>query len=181
MKCLYYLTPTLDSTQKISDDLHEAGVDDWFIHVISKDDSGLKKEQIHSGNYIEKLDILRFGIIGAAIGFVCGLVVAGIVMVVEPFGSEVKSIVYYGIVILLTCFGAWSGGLTGVASGNKKIAGFNADIDSGKYLILIYARRHMEELVKEMMKKKHPESRLEAIDENFYNPLTALKRQHAGG
>ncbi|MGR9105293.1 MAG: hypothetical protein ACU843_00020 [Gammaproteobacteria bacterium] len=181
MKCLYYLTPTLNSAQKISDDLHEAGVDDWFIHVISKNDSGLKKEQIHSGNYIEKLDILRYGIIGAVIGFVCGLAVAALVMVTEPFGNEVKSIVYYGIVILLTCFGAWSGGLTGVASENKKIAIFNPEIESGKYLILIYASKHMEDTVKEMMTKKHPESNLEAIDSNFYNPLTGLKRLAARG
>ncbi|MGH8547250.1 MAG: hypothetical protein ACRERU_01340 [Methylococcales bacterium] len=181
MKCLYYLSPTLDSTHKISDDLHEAGVDDWFIHVISGDDSGLKKEHIHSGNYIEKLDILRYGIIGAVIGFVAGLVVAGIVMVTQPFGAEAKSIIYYGIVILLTCFGAWSGGLTGVASENRKIGEFNSDIESGKYLILIYARKHMENTIQEMMKKRHPESTLEAVDENFYNPLTGLKRQHAGG
>jgi hypothetical protein len=180
MKCLYYLTPTLASTHKISDDLHEAGVDDWFIHVISKNDSGLKKQQIHSGNYIEKLDILRYGIIGAVIGFICGLMVAAIVMVTEPFGNEVKDIIYYGIVILLTCFGAWSGGLTGVASENKKIGAFHTDIASGKYLILIYARRHTEDIVKEMMKKKHPESTLEAVDENFYNPLTGLKRLQVG-
>lgn len=179
MKCLYYLTPSLDSTHKISDDLHEAGVDDWYFHVISKDESGLKKEQIHSGNYLEKLDILRYGILGAVIGFICGLVVSGVVMVAEPFGPEPKGIVYFGIIILLSCFGAWSGGLTGVASENKKIAEFHSDIESGKYLILIYARKHMEGLVKKMMENKHPESSLEAIDVNFYNPLTGLKRQQA--
>jgi hypothetical protein len=181
MKCLYYLTPTLESTQKISDDLHEAGVDDWFIHVISKDASGLKKEQIHSGNYIEKLDILRYGIIGMLIGFISGLIVAGIVMLTQPFGTEAKNIVYYGIVILLTCFGAWSGGLTGVASENRKITEFHSDIESGKYLILIYARKNMENVIKEMMKKKHPESTLEAVDENFYNPLSSLKRLQLSG
>lgn len=180
MKCLYYLTSTLESTQKISDDLHEAGIDDWFIHVISKDDSGLKKEHIHSGNYIEKLDILRYGIIGAVIGLICGLIVAGIMMVTEPFGSEAKNIIYFGVVILLTCFGAWSGGLTGVASENKKISGFHTDLEAGKYLFLIYARENREEAVKEMIKRKHPEATLEAVDENFYNPLSALKRLQAG-
>lgn len=180
MKCLYYLSPTLDSAHKISDDLHEAGLDDWFIHVISKDDSGLRKEHIHSGNYIEKLDILRYGIIGAAIGFVCGLVVAAIMMVTQPFGTETKGIIYLFAVILLTCFGAWSGGLTGIASSNKKIAEFQYDIASGKYLILIYAPKEMETVVKEMMTKMHPESSLEASDESFYNPLSGLKRQHAG-
>lgn len=176
MKCLYYVTTTLDSTQQISDDLHDAGIDDWFFHVISKDESGLKREQIHSGNYIEKLDILRYGILGALIGFVAGLVVSLIVMVMEPFGSEAKGIVYFGIVALMTCFGAWSGGLTGVASENKKIAEFHDEIEAGKYLVLIYARKNKDSTVRGVMTNKHPEAVLSAVDENFYNPLAGITR-----
>ncbi len=176
MKCLYYLTSTLDSTHKISDDLHESGVDDWFFHVISKDESGLKKEQLHSGNYIEKLDILRYGILGALIGFVAGIIVSLIVAIAEPFGSEAKGIIYFGIVALMTCFGAWSGGLTGVASENKKIAEYHDDIDAGKYLILIYARKEKDPVIREMMGKSHPEAALTAVDENFYNPLVGITR-----
>lgn len=63
MKCLYYLAPTLASTRTISDDLHAIGVKDWFIHVISNDEAGLKKERIHSSNYIETLDFLRTGLL----------------------------------------------------------------------------------------------------------------------
>jgi len=54
MKCIYYLTPTLDSTKKITDDLHQAGIDDWFIHVLSHNEAVLKKEKIHSSNYLEQ-------------------------------------------------------------------------------------------------------------------------------
>ena len=58
MKCLYYLAPTLDSTHGISDDLHEVGVKDFFVHVISRDEAGLKQQHIHSSNYLETLDIV---------------------------------------------------------------------------------------------------------------------------
>ena len=176
MKCLYYLTSTLDSAHHISDDLHEAGVDDWFFHVVSKDESGLKREHIHSGNYLEKLDILRDGILGAMIGFVVGVLLMFVVMVTEPFGPDVKSFVYVGIVFLVTCFGAWSGGLIGIESENKKMADFHDDIEAGKYLILIYARKKYEDLIQSMMEKKHQEAKLVASDSNFFNPLTSLKR-----
>ena len=43
MKCLYYLAPTLVSAHHISDDLHDAGIDDWFFHIMCKDEAGLKK------------------------------------------------------------------------------------------------------------------------------------------
>ena len=43
MKCMYYLAPSLVSTHQISDDLHDVGIDDWHVHVVSKDEAGLKK------------------------------------------------------------------------------------------------------------------------------------------
>lgn len=176
MKCLYYLTSTLDSTRKITDDLHQAGIDDWFIHVLSKDDAGLKKDKIHSSNYLEQLDILRYGIIGGIAGFVSGLIAAGFVDSVKPFGPEIPGIVYYAIIGVLTLFGAWEGGLTGIASENKKIALFHDDLDAGHYLILIYAKKTSEDLIKKVMETRHPEAELAAVDANFYNPLTSLKR-----
>ncbi|MCL7419727.1 MAG: hypothetical protein M8364_02325 [Methylobacter sp.] len=171
MKCLYYLTSTLNSTSHITDDLHKTGINDWFIHVLSKDESGLNKEKIHSSNYLEQLDILRYGIIGAIAGFIVGLMVAGFVD-----SPDAPAIVFYAIIGVLTLFGAWEGGLTGIASENKKIALFHDDIEAGNYLILIYAREGMEDAIETVMSAKHPEAKLVAVDASFYNPLTELKR-----
>ena len=176
MKCLYYLTSTLDSTRKITDDLHQAGIDDWFIHVVSKDEAGLKKDKIHSSNYLEQLDILRYGINFMIIGFAVGLIAAGLVNLTEPFGPELPHVVYYAIIGFFTLFGAWEGGLTGIATENKKIAVFHDDLVSGRYLILIYAKKVSEDQVKKVMETRHPEAELAAVDASFYNPLTDLKR-----
>jgi ABC-type lipoprotein release transport system permease subunit len=54
---------------------------------LSKDESGLNKKKIHSSNYLEQLDILRYGIIGAIAGFIIGLMVAWFLDSVKPFGS----------------------------------------------------------------------------------------------
>ena len=176
MKCIYYLTSTLDSTRHITDDLHKAGISDWFIHVLSKDEAGLRKMKIHSSNYLEQLDILRFGIIGAILGFMVGLCAAYFLKSSQPFGPDVPDIVYFAVVGVLTCFGTWEGGLIGIASENKKIALFHDDIQSGKYLILIYAKKEKEGIVKKVMQSKHPEGKLVAEDEYFYNPLVGLQR-----
>ena len=177
MKCIYYLAPTLRSTHQISDDLHEAGVKDWFFHVISNDEDGLFKEKIHSSNYLETLDLLRDGLIGAGVGFVAGVLAAATAVgYFEVFGPTPPAIAYIGIVLLLTMFGAWEGGLIGVASENKKLAKFHDEIEAGKYLILLYIKKDQEELVREMMKVKHPEARLSAIDTHFMNPLSKLVR-----
>lgn len=177
MRCLYYLAPTLSSTQQVSDDLHAAGVKDFFLHVVTKDESGLKQQHIHSSNYLETLDIVRDGLIGAAIGFVGGLIGAWLLMFFEPFGPDVPAFAYVGVVVLVTLFGAWEGGLTGIATENKKLRKFHRDIEAGKYLILIYAWKEQEATVTEMMRTRHPEAELVAVDRHFINPFSAVARR----
>jgi hypothetical protein len=174
---VYYLAPTLDSTHRVCDDLHAAGVKDFFLHVISKNESGLKTQHIHSSNYLETLDIIRDGFIGAAIGLIVGLIGALLLMYFEPFGPDVPTSVYVIVVAVATLFGSWEGGLTGIATENRKLAKFHHDIEAGRYLILIYARRGQGASVRSMMRAKHPEAELVAIDRHFINPFSAVRKR----
>lgn len=174
MKCLYYLAPDLSSTHQISDDLHQEGVSDFYLHVISRDKAGLKKEHIHSSNWLETRDIIRDGFIGAFAGFLGGLLLAGLLAYFEVFGESPPGILNILIVGLVTLFGAWVGGLTGVATENRKLEKFHDDLEAGKNLILIYALKEQEDKIREMMKKKHPEAQLVATDKHFVNPFSKL-------
>ena len=102
MKCMYYLAPSLFSTHQISDDLIDLGIADWFVHVISKDEAGLKKEHLHSANWLETHDLLRDGFIGANLGFMAGVAGAGAVMFLQPFGPETPGVVYFFLVVVAT-------------------------------------------------------------------------------
>jgi hypothetical protein len=176
MKCLYYVAPTLDSTRQISDELHAAGINDAFLHVISRDEAGLKRHHLHSSNYLETLDLLRDGFLGVAIGFLAGLLGVGLLKYFEPFGPNAPATLYYATVAAATLFGAWEGGLTGIASENRKLARFHDDIESGRYLILIYAPKEQEAIVTELMRTRHPEAELAAVDPHFINPFSAVTR-----
>ena len=178
MRCLYYLAPTLESTHKITDDLHEAGIKDFFLHVIAKDEHALEAEHIHSSNYLETLDILRDGVIGAAIGCVAGLAGAGLLMFFQPFGPDVPHYVYFILVAVATMFGAWEGGLTGIATENKNLKKFHRDIEAGKFLILVYARKEHGARVRHLMRDKHPEAELVAVNKHFINPFKPVRRRH---
>jgi hypothetical protein len=177
MKCFYYLAPTLTETHEISDDLHDAGVNDWFLHVVSKDEAGLKKEQLHSSNYLETLDLIRDGCIGANIGFIVGVIGVGLLMLLEPFGPNVPAYVYMIIIAVATLFGAWEGGLFGVSTENQKLKRFHEDIEAGKYLLLIYSRGDQGEAVKGMMAQQHPQAVHVATDRHFINPFAVVRRK----
>ncbi len=176
MKCMYYLAPTLANTQQISDDLHDVGIRDFYLHVIARDEAGLKKQHIHSSNYLETLDLVRDGVIGACIGFLVGLAGVGLLIYFQPFSTTVPPFVYAAIVILATLLGSWEGGLVGIGTRNHKLARFDADIDAGKYLMLVYVRKERENGVRDMMRERHPEADLVAVDRHFINPFTNVQR-----
>ncbi len=175
MKCIYYVSSSLKSTKDISDNLRAIGIDQWFVHVVSKNESGLSRERLHSSNYLETLDMIREGFIGAALGLVVGILAAWLAAVFKPFGPEMSWLAYAAIIFVMTCHGAWMGGLTGIMSRNKKLKNFSDAIERGQYLILIYAKEHEEEKIKSMMAEHHREARLAAVDPHFYNPFTDLK------
>lgn len=177
MKCMYYLAPNLVSTHQISDDLHNVGVDDWFVHIISKDEEGLKRDKLHSSNWLETTDLIRDGFIGANFGFIVGALLAFLLIYFQPFGPNVPSAAAIFPVIVATLFGAWLGGLTGIDSENRKLRRFHDEIEAGKYLILIYARKGMGEKIKAMMAKQHPEARHVATDRHFINPFSRVERK----
>jgi hypothetical protein len=177
MKCIYFLAPTLSSTHQVCADLHSVGVKDFFLHVICRDGHGLKRHQIHSSNYFETLDIVRDGFIGATAGFLIGLAGIGLLMYWKPFGNyEVPAFVYAVLVGAATLFGTWEGGLVGIDSEHKKLAKFHDDLVAGKFLMLVYVRKHRESAVREMMRDRHPDAELVAIDSHYVNPFSNVKR-----
>ena len=178
MNCLYYLAPTLDSTHQVTDDLHAAGVRDFFIHVISKDEHGLGEHHLHSSNYLETLDIVRDGFIGAALGSIAGLIGAALLVFTEPFGPSFPRIIIVFVVAVATMFGAWVGGLTGIASEHKNLRKFRQDLEAGKYLILVYTRKAQGATVRALMRAKHPEAELVAVNTHFINPFKPVRRRH---
>ena len=177
MNCLYYLARTLESTHRVSNDVRALGVNDSLLHVISNDEAGLKKQHIHSSNYLETLDLIGDGLIGAALGVIPGVVGVALLKFFEPFGPNVPRVVYFATVAFAVLFGAWEGGLTGIATENRKLAKFHDDIERGWYLILIYTPKDQEAAVREVIRARHPEAELAAIDSHFTNPFSAVRRR----
>lgn len=177
MKCFYYLAPTLDKTTRIAQDLRRAGVHDWFMHVVSKDEAGLQRRQLHSSNYLETLGLLRDGVLGAFFGLIIGVIGSVLLAYFEPFGTALPFYVYFIVMAVATLFGAWEGGLLGVHKENHKLSRFRPDIDAGNHLILIYARKGQDEAIKTMMASSHPEAQHVATDRQLINPFAVVRRK----
>lgn len=171
MKRLYYLTEDLDSTQRISADLHEQGITDWNFHVLSKDEAGLYKRHVHSATLVQKVDLIRFAERGGLVGFLVALLATAYIITAEPFGSSVSGLVYVAIFGFITLFGTWVGGLTGLATENQQIAAYHADIEAGKNLLMIDVRAAEEARVQQLLAEKYPEAQYRGSGSIIPNPF----------
>ncbi|QJD30154.1 hypothetical protein [Methylococcus geothermalis] len=171
MKRLYYLTDTLDSVERIAEALHKEGVSDWNFHVISKDQAGLYRRHIHSANFVQKSDVVRYAERGAMVGFLCSILGSVYVASEQPFGPDMSGMVYFAIFGFVTLFGVWVGGLMGMATENQKIAAYHGEIEAGKHLILIDAKAEEEERVRELMARTYPDAHLLRVGSTLINPF----------
>jgi hypothetical protein len=174
MKCHYYLAPDLNITRGIQDDLEDVGIDEWCIHVISKDEAGLSKKRIHSGNFVEKSDGFAGGLVGALIGLLVGVLID---LVLMSASESFSAFIYVIIPIALTLLGLWEGMLLRAKYEGKKVQPFHDEIEGGEHLFLIYTPRGKSSIVRRMMREKHPQAKHVAVDTHYMDPLRPPTRR----
>ncbi|MFE8072406.1 hypothetical protein QQM79_15215 [Marinobacteraceae bacterium S3BR75-40.1] len=169
MKRLFYLAPSIDSVEAISNDLHEHGVKDWRIHIVSKDEAGLYTHRLHGAGMTDKTDFVRYAERGAMAGGIFGicflipLAMSGVVALPGP--------AWVALFLFLMLIGGWIGGIGGISSRNYKVRRYDAAIDRGEHLVMVDASRKDIETTKQLMEKNHPEARLQSVDSRFNNPF----------
>lgn len=172
MKRLYYLTRSLDSVTRISEDLHQKGITDWHLHVLSRNEAGLYHRQVHSTNLFQQNDIIHSGEQGALIGGVLGILVVLLIEWWMPFGTPLPLAVLILISGVFTLFGAWSGGLAGITRENYKTERFNNELEQGKHLIMVDVSKQQEKEVRYQLSRYHPEACLAGEDSTLIQPFS---------
>ena len=156
MKRLYYLTDSLESVSQITDDLHQNGITDWHLHVLSRNEAGLYHRQVHSANVFQENDIIHLGEMGAMIGGTLGLSFATLGAWLQPFGFDPPFPYILLMTGLFTLFGTWCGGLAGCTRENYKITRFHDDLVNGRHLIMVDVYRQQEKTIRHHLQQYHP-------------------------
>lgn len=171
MKRLYYLTDSLESVTQITGDLHQDGITDWHLHVLSRNEAGLYHRKVHSANVFQENDIIHLGEVGAMIGGAVGLVASTLIGWLQPFGFNPPFPFLLFQAGLFTLFGAWSGGLIGCTKENYKIARFHNDLDNGRHLIMVDVYKQQEKKIRHHLHQYHPEACLAGEDSTLTIPF----------
>ena len=174
MKRLYYLSPSIESAEGVSSDLHEHGITDWNFHIVCNNEEGLFTHQLHSANALQRTDLVRFVERGLMSGGLVGLFFAVPFTYIDEFSFAAWLI----ITAFSMLFGAWFGGIGGLSAENYKIQKFHQQIEDGQYLIMVDVKRSFEQSIKCIMAVRHPEAVIQGQSSIFINPFAGDAAEH---
>lgn len=175
----YYLVENLNTVDDVVQELEMMGIGFGRYHVWSKDEGGVKKLHLHATSPIESSDLIHLGERGALLGMTIGLLLALTLVILQPFGElEVGWFGFIVVTVLISCFGAWVGGLAGLGSENYRLRKFHKAIEKGQYLLLIDLHQDEEEVVANSLKSHFPTIKYQGTSNTGANPFDGLPFWH---
>lgn len=150
MRRLYYLADRIDEVNSVASALQqESG--EWQLHVLSRDEAGLRKRHLHSATALQRRDLIRSSERGTLFGLLIGLVAAALVLSAFDYFQRDPLVAWIVITATITLFGAWVGGLAGLCLEHYQIRRFHADIDAGRHLLIVDVPRQKVEAVRDVL------------------------------
>lgn len=167
MKRLYYLFRGTQPAKSISDDLHNAGIDDGQLHFLSRDAGSLQLASVHTTSLFQERDLQHSGTYGAMMGLGVGVLFSMYLMASE-LGPHMNMLAFLFVCAVFTFHGAWIGGIVGISHDNHHIARFHENLDKGDTLLMVDAYTPQQEnQARNLMHARHTEARFEGEDKEY--------------
>jgi len=167
MKRLYYLFRGTQPAKAISDDLHNAGIDDGQLHFLSRDTGSLQIAKVHTTSLFQERNLQHSGFYGGMIGLGIGVLFALYLMASE-LGPHIGIGTFVFVCAIITFFGAWTGGIVGISHENHHIARFHEALEQGNTLLMLDTYSPQQEnRIRNTMHSRHMEASFEGEDQYY--------------
>lgn len=160
MRRIYFLSPNLETTHKIVNELRAEGIEDRHMHILAKRDTPL--EDMPEASVFEKTDFIPAVERGAALGATTGLLAGLVGLRFAGFaiaGGPVLGILFFGATI-----GAMMSGLAGLQVGNSKVKDYADAIERGELLVMVDVPKERIDAISQLITKHHPSAQFEGIE-----------------
>jgi hypothetical protein len=164
MKRLYFLTPNLDSTATIADDLKKHGVEDSHIHVMGRDHAGFESAHLHEAGILQSTDFLHAAKTGAAYGGATGLIAGVAALAFPPAGLALGGGTLIGLGLLGAGFGAWASSMIGISIPDAGVEKWQKELDNGQTLMLVDVPVPLELEITGLVRHHHPEAIIDSVE-----------------
>jgi len=162
MRRIYFLSPNIEISKKIVDELLLARFEERHIHVIAKGDASM--ENLPEASHLQKSDLIPALEQGFAVGGLAGMV-AGLVAIALPGGLVLAGGAVFAITTFTGAgFGAVMSSMIGSSANNRRIQQFEEALDKGEYLFIIDVPKERLDEVQTLVKNQHPEVEFGGIE-----------------
>lgn len=169
MKRLFYVTNHLDDAEEISDQVHQAGIDDHHFYVISRDNKGLKQHHLHGSSNLKKTRIIAATDRAGLLVLIFAVITVGLFLFTDLIKelSTASGIVIGLLAVALLLFVIK---YTGKSFDNYFIDMFEQRTKDGEVVIIIDVARDQAHRVETIM-DSHPKAHFIADSTNWGSPL----------
>jgi len=161
MKRLCFLSPDLEHTRQVVEDLKDEGIPDKHIYVLAR--HGVELEDLPDEGS-EMNDFIPAYERGLAVGGAGGLLAGLVALAFPPVGIVVGG----GAVLLITLFGAGLGAfmsaLAGASFPSSRLSEFRDAIEAGKILVMADVPRDQVERYEALVRRTNPEVEVIGIE-----------------
>ena len=149
----YYVIRKLKPLKSAIEELERAGVGHNRIHVLARDNGMLERAGINHTTLWEDTDIMPTGYRGAWAGLAVGVIAGLLLTSADPFGMDLGVGTFFATAALVTCFGAWAGGLAGIVEPQHHIRPYLGKVRRGAFLVMVDVDREEDvETVKRILR-----------------------------
>jgi len=132
----FFISGDLDDMDVVEKELESAGVTTAQIHVLSKDDDGVARRDLHEVHAFMQTDVVRSTLKGALIG----VIAAVSVLLFAHYSSATENVgwlpfVFLAIVLLGFC--TWEGGFLGFQMPNVQFKQFEEVLSQGWHVFFV--------------------------------------------
>ena len=159
-KRIYFLSPDLETTRKINNDLLLARVEERHIHVLAR--RGTPLEDLPEASVLQKTDFIPATERGLVLGGATGIL-AGVVAVSLP-GMVLGGGALLAISLAGAGVGAWLAGMVGMNVGNTQLKPFEEAIERGEFLLMVDVPINRVEEIHQLIQKHLPEAEFEGTE-----------------
>ncbi len=176
MNRYYYISENLDDLEQVEKELEVSGLVTPQIHVVSKDDSGVRTHNnLHSIRSVFKTNVAHGMIRGAWIG----LGLSALVLLLTYYSNwpaDYTWVPFIFLAVVALGFSAWVGGLIGIQVPHKDLRQFEAQLKEGKHLFIVDIDKEQKASLDKVV---HAHPGLQLAGEGVATPRWVVMGQHS--
>ena len=159
---LYFLLPDLGSAIRTADDLLLARIEDRHMHFLAR--RGTSLGPLREASTLQKSDAVHGAELGFVIGGIGGFLIGVYIYLTPPDTVALHLVTVLASTVIGAAFGAWTASLVGMSVPNSRLKLFEAEIESGKILLMVDVPPSRLEEIRELVGRRHPEASAHGLE-----------------